>query len=64
MAKAVKNNEVVSNETPVFTKEQIISSKQFANRQDALAVIIEDDEELTIEEVKDRLNKFMSKEVK
>ena len=64
MEKSVKNNEVVSNEAPVFTKEQIISSKQFANRQDALAVIIEDDEELTIEEVKDRLNKFMSEEVK
>ena len=64
MAKSVKNNEVVSSETSVFTKEQIISSKQFANRQDALAVIIEDDEELTIEEVKGRLNKFMSEEVK
>lgn len=48
----------------VFTKEALLSSGYFDNRKDALAVVIKDDEELTIEEAQARLDKFLKRKVK
>ena len=63
-AKTAKTKDDIVTDEVRFSKEQLVNSKQFTNRKDALSVIIEDDEELTIDEVNDRLNKFMSEEVK
>lgn len=48
----------------VFTKEALLTSGYFDNRKDALAVVIKDDEEITIEEAQARLEKFMKRKVK
>lgn len=47
----------------VFTKEALLASGYFDNRKDALAVVIKDGEEITIEEAQTRLEKLMRKKV-
>lgn len=47
-----------------YTKEQILKSKRFANRKDALYVLLEDDKKYTLEEVDKILKDFYKKEVK
>lgn len=46
-----------------FTKEQLLNSAVFNNRKDALGVVIQDGEEITIQEVHERLEKFMKGKV-
>lgn len=41
-----------------FTKEQLISSKLFRNNKDILNVLIQDNEEISIDEVQKRIEKF------
>ena len=48
----------------LFTKEQILASKKYANRRDALGVILNDDEEYTLKKVDSLLAKFMKGKVK
>lgn len=47
-----------------FPKETLLKAVIFSNRKDALGVIIEDGEEITIEEAQARLEKFMKGQVK
>ncbi len=47
-----------------YTKAKLINAKQFANRKDILAVLIKDDEELSIEEATKRIDGFMKGKVK
>lgn len=47
-----------------FTKESLLTATIFKNRKDALAVVIKDGEELTVEEAQTRLEKFMKGKVK
>lgn len=46
-----------------FTKEQLLNSAVFDNRKDALGVVIQDGEEITIQEAHERLEKFMKGKV-
>lgn len=48
----------------LFTKEQILKSKKYANRRDALGAILKDDEEYTLKKVDSLLTKFMKGKVK
>jgi hypothetical protein len=48
----------------VFTRDALLASGYFDNRKDALAVVIKDGEEITIEEAQTRLEKFMKRKVK
>ena len=48
----------------LFTKAQILASKKYANRRDALGVILNDDEEYTLKKVDSLLAKFMKGKVK
>lgn len=48
---------------PIFTREQLLRAKRFANRRDALGVIVELDEAITMKEAEDRLQKFMKRKV-
>ena len=41
-----------------FTKEQLISSKLFRNNKDILNALIKDNEELSIDEAKERIENF------
>lgn len=47
-----------------FTKEALLASGYFDNRKDALAVLIEDGEEISIEEAQTRLDEFLKRKVK
>lgn len=51
-------------EQDVFTKDALLASGIFDNRKDALAVVIQDGEEVSIEEAAARLDKFMKRKVK
>lgn len=48
----------------VFTKAALMGSGRFDNRKDALAAVIQDGEEVTIEEAQARLAKFMKRKVR
>lgn len=52
-----------TNNKAAFSKEQILESAAFSNRKDILTVLIKDDETITLEEVKNRLEKFMKGKV-
>ena len=47
-----------------FTKEALLTSGYFYNRKDALAVLIEDGESITIAEAQARLAEFLKRKVK
>lgn len=47
-----------------FSKKQILSSKRFKERQDAVGAILDDDKKYSIEEVEQMYEKFMKEEVK
>ncbi|MEY8366136.1 hypothetical protein AALA22_10910 [Anaerovoracaceae bacterium 41-7] len=47
-----------------FTKEALLTSGYFDNRKDALAVLIEDGESITIAEAQARLAEFLKRKVK
>lgn len=50
-------------ESVKFPKEKLLTAAIFSDRKDALGVVIQDDEELTIEEAQARLEKFMKGKV-
>lgn len=47
-----------------FTKEALLASGYFDNRKDALAALIDDGEEISIEEAQTRLDEFLKRKVK
>lgn len=46
-----------------FSKKQLMSSEQFKNYKDILSVVINDNEELSLKETKERIEKFMKGKV-
>ena len=48
----------------MFTKEQILASKRYANRRDVLATILVDGKQYTLGKVDSLLEKFMKGKVK
>lgn len=47
-----------------FTKDKLLKSAVFFNRKDALGVVVNDNEEITIKEAAERIDKFMKGQVK
>ncbi len=47
-----------------FTKEQILASKKYSNRRDALGSVLVDGEEYTFDRVDSLLKRFMKGKVK
>lgn len=60
---ANKNTETTEQNVVLYTKEQILGSKRYRNRRDALGVILKDDESYTLENVDSLLEKFMKGKV-
>ena len=58
---AEKKTETI--EAATFTKAQILDSKKYANRRDALSVILNDKENYTLENVDALLDNFMKGKV-
>lgn len=54
----------VEKQESVFSKEQILVSKKYANRRDVLGVILADGKEYTFEQVDSLLKRFMERKVK
>lgn len=48
----------------LFTKEQILASKKYSNRRDALGAVLVDSKTYTLEQVDSLLEKFMKGKVK
>lgn len=62
---AKKKTEEINHETVVsYSKEQILESKKYKYRRDALNVVLADGEEYTLEAVDSLLEKFMKGKVK
>lgn len=59
---ATKKKETKQQET-LFTKEQILAAKKYADRRDALGAILADGKEYTLNEVDALLEKFMKGKV-
>ena len=59
---AIKKEDVI--EVAKFSKEQLLKSKIFTDKKDVLNAIIKDNDVITLEEAKTRLDKFMNREVK
>lgn len=51
-------------ESVKFPKEMLMKSAIFSHRKDALGVVVQNGEEITIEEAQTRLDDFMNKEEK
>ncbi len=62
--KKEKNNKTKEKDDEYkFTKKQLISSEHFKNNKDVLSVVINDNEELSIKEAQERIEKFMKGKV-
>lgn len=48
----------------VFTRKSLMKSEVFSDRKDAIAVVVKDGEEVSIEEAQARLEKFMKGKVR
>lgn len=51
-------------EVTLFTKEQILSAKEYSNRRDVLGAILDDEKQYSKKEVGFLLEKFMKGKVK
>ena len=61
---AKKKTEEINQETVIsYSKKQILDSKKYKNRRDALGAILADGKEYTLEEVDALLEKFMKGKV-
>ena len=61
----MEQNEIEYNtEELKYTKESILNSKKYSERKDILSVILKEDEEYTLNDIDDILNKFMIGEIK
>ena len=61
MSVATKKKEI--QQESKFTKEQILASKKYSNRRDALVAILYDNKSYTLEQVDSLLEKFMKGKV-
>lgn len=61
--KQEKSKPEVKCSPPLFSKEQLITSKSFASRKDALNVLLDDDKLYSIENTNQILNKFLKGKV-
>ena len=59
---ATKKKETIKQEA-LFEKEQILASKKYADRRDALGVVLADGKQYTLKEVDSLLEKFMKGKV-
>ena len=47
-----------------FTKEQFLESKLFSNNRDLIQALLKDDEKITIDELKTRIEEWKGKVIK
>ena len=58
-----KKNETATASASAFSKEQLLNSKKYADRRDALSVLLKDDKMYTISETDKILTEFMKGKV-
>ena len=65
-AEVVKQDEVMEEkqDAPVYSKKAILASYRYANRRDAIGVILDDKKEYSTAEVDVLLDNFMKRQVK
>jgi len=62
--KATAEPAKVEQTEPKFSKEQIIESAKYANRRDAVDALLDDNEQYTMTQVDDLIEKLMKGKVK
>jgi len=62
--KATAEPAKVEQTEPKFSKEQIIESVKYANRRDAVDALLDDNEQYTMTQVDDLIEKLMKGKVK
>ena len=60
---ATKTKAVETVNEPKFTKEAFVNSKWFMKERDLVSALLEDGEEYTISEVKNKIEKYMKGKV-
>ncbi|QVY60933.1 hypothetical protein [Cytobacillus gottheilii] len=58
------NKQPVSVKEAVFSKEQILKAANYRERRDLLSVLLKDDQQYSLAEVDQTIEKFMKKRVK
>ena len=62
---STKNKPVVESTTePKFTKEILVNSKRFHNKQDIVSALLKDGVEYTVSDVEGMIEKYMKGKVK
>ena len=64
MMKLGKKTVVSATTEPTFTKEILVNSKRFRNKQDVVSALLKDGVEYTISDVEDMIEKYMKGKVK
>lgn len=64
MMKLGKKTVVSATTEPTFTKEILVNSRRFRNKQDIVSALLKDGVEYTISEVEDMIEKYMKGKVK
>ena len=59
-----KETKNTTNKEAVFSKEQLINSNSFAQYRDLLTVVIQDNERISKQESKKRIETFLKRRVK
>ncbi len=59
-----KETKNTTNKEAVFSKEQLINSNSFAQYRDLLTVVIQDNERISKQEAKKRIETFLKRRVK
>lgn len=59
-----KETKNATNKEAVFSKEQLINSNSFAQYRDLLTVVIQDNERISKQEAKKRIETFLKRRVK
>ena len=59
-----KETKNTTNKEAVFSKEQLINSNLFAQYRDLLTVVIQDNERISKQEAKKRIETFLKRRVK
>lgn len=58
-----KSKSTLQEDVQTFKKEELLNAKVFENRKDLLNVLLNDDEEISIDDAQERINTYLKGKV-
>lgn len=58
-----KSKSTLQEDVQTFSKEELLNAKVFENRKDLLNVLLNDEEEISVEEAQERINTYLKGKV-